>query len=42
MARVCFPKLVAATTLVGQGQQCYFLGEETRREFSGKNKSAIK
>jgi hypothetical protein len=33
---------VATTTLEGQGQLCYFLGEETGREFSGKNKSAIK
>jgi hypothetical protein len=33
---------VAATTLEGPGQQCYFLGEETGREFSEKDQSAIK
>jgi hypothetical protein len=29
-------------TLEGPGQLCYFLGEETGREFSEKNQSAIK
>jgi hypothetical protein len=42
VARGCLAKGVTATTLEGQGPQCYFLGEETGREFSEKNKIAIK
>ncbi len=33
IARVSFPKVVAATTLEWKGQKFYFIGEETRREF---------
>jgi YHS domain-containing protein len=33
IAHVRFPKVVAAATLEWQGQQFYFIGEETRREF---------
>jgi YHS domain-containing protein len=33
IARVSFPKVVAATTLEWKGQKFYFIGEETGREF---------
>jgi YHS domain-containing protein len=42
VARVAFPKVVAAATLEWQGQTFYFIGEETRREFAEKNKIAVK
>jgi hypothetical protein len=42
IARVTFPKVVAAATLEWQGQKFYFIGEETRREFAEKNKIAVK
>jgi hypothetical protein len=41
LARVCFPKAVAVATLEWEGNKFYLIGEETRREFSEKNKIAI-
>jgi hypothetical protein len=41
IAHVRFPKDAAATMLEWEGQQFYFIGEETRREFAQQNKIAI-
>jgi YHS domain-containing protein len=38
VAHVRFPKAAAASSLVWQGQQFYFIGEETRREFEKQMK----
>lgn len=37
VAHVRFPKNAAAAVLQWQGQEFYFIGEETRREFAQKN-----
>ena len=42
IAHVSFPKLAAATTLEWQGQNFYFIGEETRREFEKQKGIASK
>ncbi len=41
VAKVRFPKLAAGATLEWKGQQYYFLGDDTRREFAQKNNIAI-
>jgi YHS domain-containing protein len=42
IAKVRFPKPAAGATLEWKGQQYYFLGEETQREFARQNKIAVK
>jgi YHS domain-containing protein len=42
IAHVRFPKVAAATALEWQGQQFYFIGEETRREFEKQQGIASK
>jgi YHS domain-containing protein len=42
VARVTFPKVVAAATLEWQGRKFYFIGEETRREFEKQQGIASK
>jgi YHS domain-containing protein len=41
VAHVQFPKFAAGATLDWQGQKFYFIGEETRREFTEQNKVSI-
>jgi hypothetical protein len=42
IAHVRFPKVAAGATLEWKGQNYYFIGDETRREFAEQNKIPIK